>query len=198
MNELLSLLKKIPIDYKNDTLVFVGDYIDRGPQSAEVVEYLVKLKKREPGIIFLKGNHEDMLLKYLDGTDRFTYLLNGGQPTLDSYLNQPGRPDLHPIPSEHMEFFKSLRLFYETEDYIFVHAGLRPGVALGSQDSEDLLWIRDKFLYTDYNFGKPVIFGHTPLGKPLVESNKVGIDTGAVYGNTLTCVQLPELVFYTA
>jgi serine/threonine protein phosphatase 1 len=197
IDQLQALMAKIPIDFARDTLVFMGDYIDRGPHSAEVVDYLVKLKRREPGVIFLKGNHEDMLEKYLDGTDRFTYLLNGGQQTLDSYLNRSSRPEFHPIPPEHMEFFKSLRLIYETEDYIFVHAGLRPRVPLESQDTEDLLWIRDKFLYTRYNFGKPVIFGHTPLGEPLVESNKVGIDTGAVYGNTLTCVQLPDLVFYT-
>ena len=99
-DQLLSLMAIIPIDFAHDTLVFMGDYIDRGPHSAEVVDYLVKLKKRVPGVIFLKGNHEDMLEKYLDGTDRFTYLLNGGQETLDSYLNKPDRPEVHPIPPE--------------------------------------------------------------------------------------------------
>jgi serine/threonine protein phosphatase 1 len=191
-------MDKIPIDLKKDTLVFVGDYIDRGPQSVEVVDFLIKLKKQTPGIIFLKGNHEDMLEKYLDGTDRFTYLLNGGQQTLDSYLNRSAQSGTHPIPPEHRQFYKSLRLIYETEEYIFVHAGLRPKVSLEFQDTEDLLWIRDKFLYSRYDFGKPVIFGHTPLGEPLVESNKIGIDTGAVFGNALTCVQLPDLVFYAA
>jgi len=197
-DQLVALMKKIPIDFKRDTLVFMGDYIDRGTQSVEVVNFLIKLKKRVPGIVFLKGNHEDMLEKYLDGTDRFTYLLNGGQQTLDSYLSRAAHTGTHPIPPEHMEFFKSLRLIYETGDYIFVHAGLRPKVSLESQDTEDLLWIRDKFLSTRYDFGKPVIFGHTPLGEPLVESNKVGIDTGAVYGNALTCVQLPDMVFFSA
>jgi serine/threonine protein phosphatase 1 len=197
-DQLLALMNKIPINFKRDTLVFMGDYIDRGPQSVEVVDYLIKLEKRVPGTIFLKGNHEDMLEKYLDGTDRFTYLLNGGQQTLDSYLSRSAQSGTHPIPPEHREFFKSLRLSYETEDYIFVHAGLRPKVSLESQETEDLLWIREKFLNTRYDFGKPVIFGHTPLGEPLVESNKIGIDTGAVYGNQLTCVQLPEMVFFTA
>ncbi|UCD77696.1 MAG: serine/threonine protein phosphatase [Desulfobacterales bacterium] len=195
---LQELMQKIPIDFAHDTLVFIGDYIDRGPGSVEVVDYLVNLKKRIPGIIFLKGNHEDMLEKYLDGTDRFTYLLNGGQNTLDSYLSKNPQSESFPIPPEHMKFFKSLRLYYETEAYIFVHAGLRPKVPLGSQETEDLLWIRDKFIYSKYNFGKTVIFGHTPLERPLVESNKIGIDTGAVYGNALTCVQLPELEFFTA
>jgi len=197
-DQLQELMGKIPIDFARDTLVFIGDYIDRGPQSVEVVDYLVQLKKRVPGIIFLKGNHEDMLEKYLNGTDRFTYLLNGGQKTLDSYLNRPARSGSHPIPTEHMEFFKSLKLVYETEEYIFAHAGLCPRVPLESQNTEDLLWIRDKFINTKYDFGKPVIFGHTPLKEPLVEPNKIGIDTGAIYGNALTCVQLPDLVFFSA
>jgi serine/threonine protein phosphatase 1 len=197
-DKLQDLMQKIPIDFATDTLVFIGDYIDRGPGSVEVVDYLLDLKKRVPEIIFLKGNHEDMLEKYLDGTDRFTYLLNGGQNTLDSYLSKTDRTGSFPIPTEHMEFFRSLRLYYETEAYIFVHAGLRPKVPLASQESEDLLWIRDKFIYSKYNFGKPVVFGHTPLEKPLVERNKIGIDTGAVYGNALTCVQLPDILFFTA
>ena len=198
IDRLQDLMQKIPIDFANDTLLFIGDYIDRGPGSVEVVEYLMDLKKRVPEIILLKGNHEDMLEKYLDGTDRFTYLLNGGQNTLDSYLSKTHRSDSFPIPAEHIDFFKSLRLYYETEAYIFVHAGLRPKIPLASQKSEDLLWIRDKFIYSKYNFGKPVVFGHTPLEKPLVEPNKIGIDTGAVYGNALTCVQLPDLLFFAA
>jgi serine/threonine protein phosphatase 1 len=198
IDRLQDLMQKIPIDFANDTLLFIGDYIDRGPGSVEVVEYLMDLKKRVPEIILLKGNHEDMLEKYLDGTDRFTYLLNGGQNTLDSYLSKTQRSDSFPIPAEHIDFFKSLRLYYETEAYIFVHAGLRPKIPLASQKTEDLLWIRDKFIYSKYNFGKPVVFGHTPLEKPLVEPNKIGIDTGAVYGNALTCVQLPDVLFFAA
>jgi serine/threonine protein phosphatase 1 len=191
-------MEKIPIDDANDTLVFIGDYIDRGPHSVEVVDYLLQLKKRLSRIVFLKGNHEDMLEKFLSGADRYTYLLNGGQKTLDSYLKCTPQSGLHPIPPDHLGFYKSLRLYYETTDFIFVHAGLRPRVSLERQDTEDLLWIRDKFINTKYDFGKRVIFGHTPLKRPLVEPNKIGIDTGAVYGNTLTCVQLPELVFFDA
>ena len=200
-DRLKTLMGKRPIDYSRDTLVFIGDYIDRGPHPFEVVDYLIKLKNRFPDVIFLKGNHEDMLDKFLNGADRYTYLLNGGQQTLDSYLTKPVQADqseFFPIPPEHMEFFKSLRLFYETEEFIFVHAGLRPRVPLESQNTEDLLWIRNKFVSSKYDFGKRVIFGHTPLKKPLVEPNKIGIDTGAVYGNALTCVQLPDLVFFKA
>ncbi len=197
-DRLKTLMEKIPIDCSRDTLVFIGDYIDRGSHSVEVVDYLIQLKKRFPEVIFLKGNHEDMLDKFLNGADRNTYLLNGGQQTLDSYLAKPVQSGFFPIPPDHMEFFKSLRLFYESEEFIFVHAGLRPRVPLESQNTEDLLWIRDKFISSKYDFGKRVIFGHTPLKKPLVEPNKIGIDTGAVYGNALTCIQLPDLLFFKA
>ena len=190
-------MDKIPINFKRDQLIFIGDYIDRGADSIKVVDYLIDLKKRVPGIIFLKGNHEDMLENYLDGSDRFTYLLNGGQQTLDDYLNRPNNPGKYPVPSAHLEFFNSLHLYYQTDDYIFVHAGLRENVPLESQKRIDLLWIRDEFIFSDFDFGKRVIFGHTPFKQPLVQTNKIGIDTGAVYGNRLTCVQLPEIKFYS-
>ena len=185
-DKLRALMDKIPINFKRDQLIFIGDYIDRGSRSIEVVDYLIDLKKRVPGIIFLKGNHEDMLENYLDGTDRFTYLLNGGQQTLDNYLNRPNNPSKYPVPSTHLEFFNSLHLYYQTDDYIFVHAGLRKKMPLESQKRIDLLWIRDEFISSHFDFGKRVIFGHTPFKEPLVQTNKIGIDTGAVYGNRLT------------
>jgi len=196
-DKLCALMDKIPLNFNRDQLIFIGDYVDRGSGSLEVVDYLIDLKKRVPGTIFLKGNHEDMLQNYLDGSDRFTYLLNGGQRTLDEYLNRPNNPGKYPVPSAHLEFFDSLHLYYQTADYIFVHAGLRKKVPLESQKKIDLLWIRDEFLSTDFDFGKRVIFGHTPFKEPLVQTNKIGIDTGAVYGNRLTCVQLPEIEFYS-
>jgi len=194
-DKLCALMDKIPIDYSRDQLIFIGDYIDRGSSSIEVVDYLINLKQRLPGTIFLKGNHEDMLENYLDGSDRFTYLLNGGQRTLDAYLNHSKNPGGYPVPPAHLEFFDSLHLYYQTDDYIFVHAGLRKKVSLEKQKKMDLLWIRDEFIYSDFDFGKRVIFGHTPFREPLVQKNKIGIDTGAVYGNRLTCVQLPEMNF---
>jgi serine/threonine protein phosphatase 1 len=196
-DKLLVLMKKMDIDFESDTLVFLGDYIDRGPQSYEVVAYLADLKQRYANTIFLKGNHEEMLEKYLSGEDRITYLVNGGQQTLESYMNRP-RPEGEPaIPSTHLEFFKSLRIYHETQNYIFVHAGLKNKVPLVKQKTEDLLWIRRRFIESKYDHGKMVVFGHTPLHEPLLLPNKIGIDTGAVYGNRLTCVRLPELVFYT-
>ncbi len=196
-DKLLELMEKMDIDFESDTLVFLGDYIDRGPQSFEVVAYLADLKQRYANTIFLKGNHEEMLEKYLSGEDRITYLVNGGQQTLESYMNRP-RPEGEPaIPNSHLEFFKALRIYYETQNYIFVHAGLKNKVPLEKQKTEDLLWIRRRFIESKYNYGKMVVFGHTPLHEPLLLPNKIGIDTGAVYGNRLTCVRLPELVFYT-
>ncbi len=197
-DDMRRLLDKIPIDFTRDTLLFIGDYIDRGPNSYEVVEYLVQLKQQFPKTVFLKGNHEDMLQNYLEGTDRFTYLMNGGQLTLDSYLKRPARSSDFPIPSPHRDFFQSLRLYYQTDQYIFVHAGLREGAPLEAQQEVDILWIREKFIYSSYDFGKCVVFGHTPFQRPLVQPNKIGIDTGAVYGNKLTCVQLPEVDFFSA
>jgi serine/threonine protein phosphatase 1 len=193
--QLLDLLARIPIDWSRDRLVFMGDYIDRGPDSFEVVDHLIGLKACHPETVFLKGNHEQMLSDYLSGRDRMTYLYNGGQQTLDSYLKHAGANPAYPIPPEHLRFFEELRLYFETDDYIFVHAGLRRDVPLARQGADDLLWIREKFIHSDHRFGKRVVFGHTPFDEPLVEPNKIGIDTGAVYGNKLTCVQLPEETF---
>ncbi len=197
-DRLCALMDKINIDFDSESLVFLGDYIDRGPNSYEVVEYMIDLKKQSPDIVFLKGNHEEMLEKYLSGVDRYTYLINGGQQTLESYLSHLNPTDNSPIPDKHLEFFKSLVLYHETDSYIFVHAGLRKNVPLEMQKPEDLLWIRRNFIQTKYDFGKQVVFGHTPLPEPLLQPNKIGIDTGAVYGNKLTCVRLPDLVFYNA
>ncbi|MGD8270634.1 MAG: metallophosphoesterase family protein, partial [Desulfobacterales bacterium] len=103
-DKLLVLMEKMDIDFESDTLVFLGDYIDRGPQSYEVVAYLADLKQRYANTIFLKGNHEEMLEKYLSGEDRITYLVNGGQQTLESYMNRPRQEGEPAIPSTHLEF----------------------------------------------------------------------------------------------
>ncbi|KPJ78511.1 MAG: metallophosphatase [Deltaproteobacteria bacterium SG8_13] len=197
-DKLCALMDKIDIDLDSEMLVFLGDYIDRGPQSFEVVDYLIDLRKRHPNTVFLKGNHEEMFEKYISGEDRLTYLFNGGQQTLDSYMSRSRETDEPLIPAQHLAFFKSLMMYYETENYIFVHAGLQKNVPLAKQKSEDLLWIRKKFIESGHDFGKPVVFGHTPLPEPLLQPNKIGIDTGAVYGNKLTCIRLPDLVFYSA
>jgi len=200
LDKLRALMDRIEpeIDPAQDTLVFLGDYIDRGPSSFEVVEYLIRLKARFTDVVFLKGNHEEMLELYLNGVDRTIYLMNGGNQTLENYLDHSDENEPDPIPVAHRNFLSSLTLFHETEKYIFVHAGLKEKVPLDRQKNEDLLWIREKFIYSTYDFEKQVVFGHTPFTEPLVMPNKIGVDTGAVYGNKLTCVKLPQLEFFHA
>ncbi len=191
-DKLKNLMDKINWDPAEDTLVFMGDYIDRGPESYQVIEYLLGLKKQSENLVFLMGNHEQLFQEYLAGKSKQLFLFNGGLNTLASYPEQ-GRN----IPDAHIEFLSSLLLYYETEEYIFVHAGLREGIPLHQQSIKDLIWIREEFILSDYDYGKKVVFGHTPFDKPLVQDNKIGIDTGAVYGGMLTCLELPEVNFYS-
>ena len=189
------LMDRIPMNYKEDTLVFLGDYIDRGDESFEVVAYLAELRKKHPGIVFLKGNHEELFFNYLSGEDEVSFLFNGGEQTLKGYMSSEG--DIS-VPKEHLNFFNALQLYYETDDYIFVHAGLKDGVPLEQQKPEDLLWIRKPFIESSYDFGKIVVFGHTPYPEVVVKDNKIGVDTGAVYGYKLTCIELPARKLYEA
>jgi serine/threonine protein phosphatase 1 len=167
-----------------DEVIFIGDYIDRGPQSREVVEYLLGLPYR---CVFLLGNHEKMLLDYLTGNDPGIFLPNGGVATLQSYGG-----DFANIPPAHLNFFHTLRPMYETPEYLFVHAGIRPMVPLDKQKLDDLVWIRQEFFQFIGRFPKPVVFGHTPLRQVLLASDRIGIDTGCVYGGKLTCLKLPS------
>lgn len=195
-HKLVLLMERITPDFANDLVVFVGDYIDRGEQSYEVVEYLMDLKSRyRDQVVLLKGNHEEMLENYLNGPDKINYLVNGGSKTISNYVSH-GYPQYSPIPPSHLEFMESLSLYHETESYIFVHAGLIEGIPLQEQQADQMLWVRERFIRSSYDFGKLVIFGHTPFPEPLVMENKIGIDTGAVYGNKLTCIELPEKIFH--
>jgi serine/threonine protein phosphatase 1 len=198
LEKLKELISLIELDEEKDTLVLIGDYIDRGPDAKGVVDYILDLKRSIEKVICLKGNHEEMLLNYVcHGRNREFFLLNGGRATINSYGQKDTEDGMEiDIPDDHMEFFKSLLPYYETEMNIFVHAGLKPGVPLEEQKREDLIWIRHEFIGSDYDFGKVVVFGHTPLMEPLIESNKIGIDTGAVYGRCLTCVELPQKKIY--
>ncbi len=193
------LLESLEPDLHQDRLLFVGDYIDRGPDSRGVVDYILSLKARYPAenIICLKGNHEAMFLDFLAGKDRPLFLFNGGLSTLQDYWGEEWEnlPELR-LPLDHDRFYRELRPYYATEDYIFVHGGLRPGVPLEEQADEDLFWIRGEFIASPDDFGRLVIFGHTPFKQPLILPNKIGIDTGLVYGNFLTCLKLPQRDFY--
>jgi serine/threonine protein phosphatase 1 len=193
VDKLRTLLGMIKLDWDRDLMVFLGDYVDRGPDSRGVIELLLDLKKRHADrLIFLKGNHEWMFMQFLKGEDHDFFLQNGGIETLESYSLEKGKTDM---PQSHLDFLDNLDLYFETQDYIFVHAGLRSNIPISEQSQEDLLWIRSPFLKSSYDWSKRVIFGHTPFSVPLIEANKVGIDTGAVYGGRLTCLILPDFEF---
>jgi len=174
-----------------DLLLFLGDYIDRGPQSFEVVESLIELKDKWPAqVITLLGNHEQMFLDFVGGLAIPDLFANGLAATVRDYC----RPD-HELSAAHLTFMRGLLHYYESDDYIFVHAGLAPGVSLAEQSLQDLLWIREPFLNSDYDFGKTVVFGHTPFKKPHQAPGRLGLDTGAVFGGPLSAVLLPEMRF---
>ena len=190
LQKLKNLMNAIDINGQQDMVVFIGDYIDRGPDPFGVVQFIIDFKRDKKNVICLTGNHEDIFICYLTyGIYKTAFYMNGGHTTLVSY-NHPA--EIEDIPRHHQVFFNSLLPYYETEGYIFVHAGLRPGVPLERQDKYDLLWIRSEFINSSCDFGKTVIFGHTGFSWPLIEENKIGIDTGAVYGGRLTCIELPE------
>lgn len=199
-SRLKQLLRRIAFDPLADTLVFVGDYLDRGPDVRGVIETLIALKETSPNVICLKGNHEEMFLNYYrEGRDEELFLFNSGMSTLDSYgISIAEARKGKGFPEDHLRFLASLPLSHETDEYFFVHAGLRPGVPRFEQSPADLLWIRYEFIESDWDFGRTVVFGHTPLPQPLIEMNKIGIDTGAVYGGRLTCIELPSLRIHQA
>ena len=177
----------------DDLLIFLGDYIDRGPQSYEVIDTLADLVSRAPNnVVTLLGNHEEMFLNFITGQAEPALFANGLKHTVMDFTR--------PVPrftQDHLLFLRGLATYYETDEHIFVHAGLRPGLALADQSLQDLLWIRDEFLQSDYNFGKLVVFGHTPFKTPFLAPGRLGLDTGAVFGGPLTCAVLPELRFIT-
>jgi serine/threonine protein phosphatase 1 len=192
------LFAKLKIDPEKDRIVFIGDYVDRGPDIKGVVEFILELKQTYQ-VICLIGNHERLLLDYYDyGHNKELWFANGGTSTVVSYGIETTRKGKRiDIPEAHLKFFRSLLPYYETDDYIFVHGGLKPGVPLQDQELIDLVWIRDDFIRSQYDFGKKIIFGHTPrLSGPYIDNYKIGIDTGAVYGGKLTCLELPEIKFY--
>lgn len=185
-------------------VVYLGDYVDRGPDSRGVVEYLLQQPLAEMDSVYLIGNHEAFLLTFLDDPSTInTWFMNGGDATLRSYgvdpwevshsenfPNQLRQSLLERLPESHRTFYRTLALAHEEGDYLFVHAGVRPGVPLKEQNPQDLIWIREDFLSSDEDHGKVVVHGHTPMRAPQSHHNRIGIDTGAVYGGKLTTVAL--------
>jgi len=178
----------------DDTLVFLGDYIDRGPDSSWVVEHILCLRQQLPRLVTLKGNHEVMLLDFLHGRNRQDYLLHGGRETLASYGLEEGC-GADDLPRRHLLFFQELLSYWEDERYIYAHAGIEPGVPLSQQNGRALFWGVGNFFDPKAVFPKPVVHGHVYRRVPLMEGQRIGIDTGAVYGGALTALILPQQRF---
>lgn len=193
------LLARIQPRAGRDRIVFLGDYINRGPSSKKVVDRIISIKKSFPGTITLMGNHEQILLSSLAGGKMDFFLKMGGEQTLASYSLAIHESDkiLSKLPPDHLDFFQNLVLLWNTDKYTFVHAGLEPGVHLSQQTAPWCCWARREFINSDFDFGKKIVFGHTPFSKPLTAHDKIGIDTGAVYGGHLTCLVLPDQEFIT-
>lgn len=186
-------------------IVMLGDYIDRGPQSAQVIEHLLADPPEGFKRICLCGNHEVHLLEALQRRGLDHWFKYGGLETLKSYGIDPGEmatqsnPDKfvqaqlqNKIPSVHLDFLQKLPVLLETTDHIMVHAGLRPGVMIADQTDRDLMSIRDDFLFSDYNFGKCVVHGHTPVDVPDVKFNRINVDTRAFASGRLTALKIEE------
>jgi len=185
------------VDDQECRLVFLGDYIDRGPDSRRVLETLIQLKSRRPDTVFLRGNHEFMLLLAMDDGPLSLFLDAGGRQTLASYGLSPDADDpLAELPREHLRFLADLPLLHEDEHGIYVHAGIDPRRHLSMQGPDWCLWARDRFIRARLDLDRPVVFGHTPFAQPLVQDDKIGIDTGAVYGGHLTGLLLPDRIFF--
>jgi len=181
-------------------IVFLGDYVDRGFQSRDVIEYLSSGVLDRYETYFLKGNHEYAFEMFLsDPTFGPEWARFGGAETLMSYGIQPPRSKIdksgweqvcaklnQALPLEHRRFLNGLLLFKELGDYLFVHAGLRPGLALAEQNERDFLWIRDEFINDTGAFDRMIVHGHTPISDPHRDHRRIGIDTGAYLTGKLT------------
>jgi len=190
------LMEKINWRPNKDRLIFLGDYVDRGEDPKGVVDFILELAKTSSLIQCLAGNHEEVFLDFLSSGDLSLFIVNGGMTTMKSYQMDYTKEGELLIPPDHLVFFQNLLPWIELEDYYVVHAGFRPGVDIEKQSYEDLMWIRDSFILSNFDFGKKVIFGHTPFYDPLVADNKIGLDTGAVFGNKLTCLEIPSMTFH--
>ena len=203
LDELTHLIDGLPLQ-PGDRLVFLGDYVDRGPDSRGVINYICDLqKRRELELVCLKGNHEDMFMAYLGlaGQHGDMFLYNGGLATLYSYGVKPketSATDIRTkIVADHIEFLKSLKLYFVMEPFIFVHAGIHPLKSLEKQSETDLLWIRNEFISNPHRLPFTVVFGHTPRNSVLFDlPYKIGLDTGLVYGNKLSCLEIVEKSLY--
>jgi serine/threonine protein phosphatase 1 len=204
LENLLERLEEDAQSTEEPHLVFLGDYIDRGLQSRQVIEMLLALNERWPTATFLKGNHEEALLKFLDrpeyGPNWATY---GGRETLVSYGVRPPRSFtmneewriahddfIAKFPQDHLHFLRTLDVSKRIGGYGFVHAGVKPGRPFEEQSENDMLWIRDEFLTATGREDLVVVHGHTPVDHAYSDNRRINIDTGAYFSGRLTAVRL--------
>jgi serine/threonine protein phosphatase 1 len=185
LRDLLTLCER-HADGRAVSFIFLGDYIDRGPDSRGVIEALIKLQSERPGrVIALKGNHEAVAVEVVDGeSDPELWLREGGTATLRNYRIDDARD----LPHEHVAWLRALPLCYDDGERFFVHAGIDPDKPLGAQSDHDLIWIREPFLSDARDHGRLIVHGHTPVGDGLPDfrGNRLNLDTGAVFGRALT------------
>ena len=189
-----------------NVIVYLGDYVDRGPQSREVIDLILSDPLPDFAEVRLLGNHDETLLRFLDDASVGpTWSTYGGDATLLSY-GVRAKPDLRGVeryedmrrqlvqlmPPGHVEFLRGLSLSCVAGDYLFVHAGVRPGVPVDRQSPTDLLWIRNDFIESMEDYGPVVVHGHTPFERPDVRHNRIGIDTNAFASGMLTCLILED------
>ncbi len=188
-------------DIENTSLIFLGDYIDRGPDSKKVIDEFTKDKKDNIQRIYIKGNHEDTLLQFIENPSVLdSWQHYGGLETLYSYgvdmrLVQKGNEAvrdafLSALPEKHFKFYHDLPTSFLLGDYFFCHAGIKPDVPLDQQEDEDLMWIRNEFLQSTEDYQKVIVHGHTPVKAPEIWKNRINIDTGAYASGKLTCLRL--------
>lgn len=186
--------------FEDRLFVFVGDYIDRGPRSREVVDFLLDFG-RQYNCVFLRGNHEQMMLDALAGGDMQLWLMNGGRDTIQSYEEGGKRFEL---PASHKTFYEETKMYHNEPDYFFVHGGIPSDQtieqSLKNKDGlDEFLWMRSHLNTMSKPWEKTVVFGHTPRPHPIQEPKMIGIDTGCVYKRVgygkLTAVKLPEQEF---
>ncbi|HEX7931192.1 MAG TPA: metallophosphoesterase family protein [Sphingomicrobium sp.] len=181
-------------------ICYLGDYVDRGPSSAGVIDHLASRASDGLRRVYLKGNHEDRMLAFLEEPEANGpgWMKFGGVEALASYglsqtaINSGDWPDLRnqlatALPREHLNFLRSLDLAFRWGDYLFVHAGLNPARALADQDPHDLMWIREPFLSSERDWGLRVVHGHVIEPEPVFRANRIGLDTGAYQSGVLTC-----------
>ncbi|MDR3237703.1 MAG: serine/threonine protein phosphatase [Spirochaetia bacterium] len=202
LSKLQNLLQKVlkNFDSERDTMLFLGDYIDRGNFGFETIAFLINLSEKI-NTVFLLGNHEDMFYDYIQGENRELFLYNGGEKTVRSYKRNTGSET---PPESHRKFYRELKLIHEADDFVAAHAGLNPDLNICDQQKDDVIWIREKFYNSPRCWSKTVIFGHTPVshfrGEPGIyfdsSRNIIGIDNGIIYGRPLACLRWPDKKVY--